>query len=86
MKEKTKRDFGIFYDSRKKTNVDFLINTAMGDIIPIEVGIGDKNKRQIKNAMNKYNSDFGIVISNKTESIVKDEDVLFIPIKTFSLM
>ena len=51
MKEKTKRDFGIFYDSRKKSNVDFLINTIMGDIIPIEVGIGDKNKRQIKNAM-----------------------------------
>ncbi|WP_458406547.1 ATP-binding protein [Methanobrevibacter sp.] len=86
MKEKTKRDFGIFYDSRKKSNVDFLINTVMGDIIPIEVGIGDKNKRQIKNAMNKYNSDFGIVVSNKTKSIVKDDDVLFIPIKTFSLM
>ena len=86
MKEKTKRDFGIFYDSRKKSNVDFLINTIMGDIIPIEVGIGDKNKKQIKNAMNKYNSDFGIVISNKTQSIVKEDDVLFIPIKTFSLM
>ena len=50
------------------------------------MGIGDKNKKQIKNAMNKYNSNFGIVISNKTGSIVKDEDVLFIPIKTFSLM
>ena len=86
MKEKTKRDFGIFYDTRKKSNVDFLINTIMGDIIPIEVGIGDKNKRQIKNAMNKYNSDFGIVISNKTQSIVKDDDVIFIPFKTFLLM
>ena len=36
--------------------------------------------------MNKYNSDFGIVISNKTPSIVKDDEVVFIPIKTFSLM
>lgn len=86
MKEKTKRDFGIFYDTRKKTNVDFLINTVMGDIIPIEVGIGSKNKKQIKNAMNKYNSDFGIVISNKTQNIVKDDEVLFLPVKTFSLM
>ncbi len=86
MKEKTKRDFTIFYDSRKKCNVDFLINTIIGDIIPIEVGIGSKNKRQIKNAMRKYNSDYGIVISNKTQSIVKEDDVLFIPIKTFSLM
>lgn len=58
----------------------------MGDIIPIEVGIGDKNKRQIKNAMSKYNLDFGIVLSNKTKSIVKEDDVLFIPTKTFSLM
>lgn len=78
MKEKTKRDFGIFYDSGKNSNVDFLINTIMGDIIPIEVGIGNKNKRQIENAMNKYNSNFGIVVSNKTKSIVKDDDVLFI--------
>lgn len=86
MKEKTKRDFGIFFDSRKKTNVDFLINTIMGDVIPIEVSVGVKNKRQIKNAMNKYDSDFGIVISNKTQKIIKEDDVLFIPVKTFSLM
>lgn len=72
------RDFGIFYDSGKNSNVDFLINTIKGDIIPIEMGIGNKNKRQIKNAMNKYNSNFGIVVSNKTKSIVKDDDVLFI--------
>jgi hypothetical protein len=86
MKEKTKRDFGIFFDSRKKRNVDFLINTVLGDIIPVEVGVGKKNKGQIKNAMNRYDSDFGIVISNKTQSIVKDDDVVFIPVKTFSLM
>ena len=86
MKEKTKRDFGIFYDARKKTNVNFLINTIAGDVIPIEVGIGSKNKKQIKNAMNKYDSEFGIVVSNKTQSIIKDDDVIFIPVKTFSLM
>lgn len=91
MKEKTKRDFGIFYDPRDKKNVDFLINTVMGDIIPIEVGIGKKNKSQIIDAMDEYRSEFGIVISNKTQRIVKEEEedgrsVLFIPYKTFSLM
>lgn len=54
-----------------------------GDVIPIEVGIGSKNKRPIKNAMNKYNLELGIVVSNKTQSIIKDDDVIFIPVKAF---
>lgn len=86
MKEKTKSDFSIFYDSRKKKNVDFLINTLMGDIIPIEVSKGKKNKRQISDAIRHYGSDYGIVISNTTNRIKKDGDIIFMPLKTFSMM
>lgn len=86
MKKKSMRDFGIFYDPRTKNNVDFLINSILGEIIPIEVGIGKKNKKQITNAMNHYDSNYGIVISNKTKQIKKENNVIFIPIKTFSLM
>lgn len=85
MKNKRKQDFGIFYDEEKKT-ADFLINTIIGEIIPIEVAYGKKNKRQIKNSMNKYNCEYGIVVSNKTQSIVKDDDVIFLPLKTFSML
>ena len=40
----TNKDFGIYYDPQKK-GVDFLLNTISGDIIPIEVGIGKKDKK-----------------------------------------
>lgn len=86
MKEKTKSDFGIFYDSRKENNVDFLINTVMGDIIPIEVGFAKKNKRQISDAIRHYGCEHGIVISNTTKRIKKDDNVIFMPLKTFSMM
>ena len=77
--------FGVCYDSRKG-GVDFIIKSFNQKAVPIEVGIGKKNKKQITKAINKYNSDYGIVISNKTDYITKDENVIFVPAITFSLI
>ena len=62
--------FNIYFDSRKG-GVDFLVQRGFENPIPIEVGIGEKNKKQITNAINNYNSPFGIVISNDTYKIKK---------------
>ena len=43
-------------------------------------------KRQVKKAMNKYDAEYGIVVSNKTDFIEKEDDVIFIPPKTFSFL
>lgn len=86
MKNKRKQDFSIFFDPRKEGNVDFLINTVMGDIIPIEVGYVKKKKGQIKSAMKRYNSEYGIVVSNSRERITKEDDVIFVPLRTFSML
>jgi predicted AAA+ superfamily ATPase len=80
-----KDGFNLYSDSRKG-GVDFIIKSFDKKAVPIEVGIGKKNKRQITNAMRKYKSDYGIVVSNKTDHIVKDENVIFIPVQTFSLI
>lgn len=77
--------FDVFFDYGRNT-VDFLIKKGFENPIPIEVGLGTKSKRQIKRAINKYDSDYGIVISNTTRTIEKDEDIIYIPIKTFSLL
>ena len=37
-------------------------------------------------AMNKYDAEYGIVVSNKTDFIEKEDDVIFIPPKTFSFL
>lgn len=78
-------EFDVFFELGKNT-VDFLIKKGHDNPIPIEVGLGTKNKRQIKKSMNKFNSDYGIIISNTTKTIQKDDDVIYIPIKTFSLL
>jgi len=79
------RDFGLFYPAEKE-GVDFIINTIDGKIIPIEVGIGKKNKRQIKKAINRYNCEYGIIISNTTQKIKKEKNIIYLPLKTFSLI
>lgn len=79
-------NFGMFYDDNKKRNVDFIIQQDFNKPIPIEVGIGKKDKKQVKNAIKRYNSDYGIIISNKTSNIEKDDDIFYIPFRTFSFL
>lgn len=78
-------DFDIFFDS-SKGGVDFLIRRGFENPIPIEVGHGKKTKRQIINAINKYDSHHGIIISNTTFRIEKEDNIIYLPYKTFSLM
>lgn len=56
MKQISKRNFGIFY-APEKGGVDFLLNNIMGDIIPIGVRIANKSSKQVKKAINLYDSD-----------------------------
>lgn len=58
----------------------------MGDIIPIGVGIGAKNAKQVKKAISRYNSDYGIIVSNRSSRIQKEDNIISIPISTFSFM
>ena len=64
-------DFKIYYDGNKKRNVDFLIQKDSENIIPIEVGRGNKCKLQIKHAINEYGCEYGIVVANNYSHIKK---------------
>ncbi|WP_298524193.1 ATP-binding protein [uncultured Methanobrevibacter sp.] len=76
---------GIFYPPEKGM-ADFIITTFEGDKIPVEVGIGKKSPKHVINTMNKYNCEYGIVVSQTTDLIKKDNDIIFLPLTTFSLM
>lgn len=78
--------FNIYYNPHKDKNVDFVIQDSFENPIPIEVGRGKKKKGQIKNAMNRYDSEYGIVVANTKSSIEKNGDIIFIPPKTFSFL
>lgn len=77
-------NFKIYYDSRKG-GVDFLIKKVEGNVIPVEVGIGKKNKKQITSAINYYKSDYGIVVSDTTSKITKKDNIIYVPFITFTL-
>ena len=75
----------LFYDSNKQ-NVDFIIQKGFQNPIPIEVGRGKKDKKQVKTAMKTYKSSHGIIISNTTTKISKEDNIIYIPYKTFSIL
>lgn len=50
------------------------------------MGWGKKDKRQVKSAIDRFGVDYGIVISNKTHYIKREDDVIFIPPRTFSFI
>ena len=85
MKETVHRPLGIFYDPAKN-GVDFLLQTADDGLIPVEVGVGEKDITQINRAITRYKSEYGIVISNTTSKIKKEGNVIYIPVMTFSFI
>ena len=81
-------EFSIFYDTYKVKSkcVDFIVKKEFDDKIQIEVGHGKKDTSQIKDAIRRYKSSYGIVISDTTKTIEKVDNVIFVPINTFSLI
>jgi hypothetical protein len=48
--------------------------------------MGKKKKRQISSAIERYNADYGIMISNTTNTIEKRDNIIYLPPKTFSFL
>jgi len=84
MKETLNSPMSIFYDY-EKGGVDFLIKNINEKIIPIEVGFGKKDTSQIRKAIKKYKSEYGVVICD-CESIKREENIIFIPLTIFSFV
>ena len=87
---KSNISYKTYYDDSKKRssdkNVDFIVQRGLEKPIPIEVSCGDKDKSQIKRAMKKYNSSHGIIISNTYPNIVKNDNIIYIPLEVFAFM
>lgn len=78
--------FTLYYDANKKRNVDFILQQDFKNPVPIEVGRGKKDKKQITHAINNYGADYGIIISDTTNNIEKHDNIIYIPPKTFSFL
>ncbi len=74
------------YDSAK-AGADFILTIADKNIIPIEVGMGEKLGTQVRNTMKKVRSaKYGVVICKNSLSLLEDANVVKVPLDYFLLM
>lgn len=85
-KERARERMLLFYDSSRE-GADFIVNNLKipGNII-FEVGMGDKNIKQVKNSMQNIPSLYGATISSNSLSLVEGENIVQIPLRTFLLI
>lgn len=75
----------IRYDS-EQGGADFILQILNKKQIIIEVGLGNKNKKQVINSMKKIDSDYNVVFSSTELKIDKTLKIVFIPLDYFLLM
>jgi len=75
----------IRYDSAQG-GADFILQITNNKQIIIEVGMGEKNRRQIMNSMKKINSDYGIIFSSSALQIDEESKTVSVPLDYYFLM
>ena len=66
---------------------DFILTIAEKNIIPIEVGMGEKLGRQVRNTMKKVRSaKYGIVICSNELTLLEDANIVKVPLDYFLLI
>ena len=75
----------IRYDS-EQGGADFVLQILNNKQIIIEVGMGDKDKKQIINSMKKINSDYNLIFSGSGLQIDKESKTVSVPLEYYFLM
>ncbi len=75
----------IRYDS-EQGGADFILQILNNKQIIIEVGMGNKDKKQIMNSVKKINSDYNLIFSNSGLEIDKECKIMSIPLEYYFLM
>ncbi|PKL72155.1 hypothetical protein CVV26_02695 [Candidatus Kuenenbacteria bacterium HGW-Kuenenbacteria-1] len=80
-----KSDGVIRYDSAQG-GADFILQIGNTKKIIIEVGLGNKNKKQVINTMRKIKSDYGIVFSSAELKFDEETNIVSIPLDYYFLI
>ena len=75
----------IRYDSAQG-GADFILQILNKKQIIIEVGMGDKDKKQIANSAKKIRSDYNLIISNSELKIDRELNTVSIPLDYYFMM
>lgn len=69
-----------------KNQADFLLISDNDSFVPVEVGFGAKPQMNIYNSIDKYDCEYGVVISDSVSSVRKNYNIIHMPLTTFSLI
>ncbi|MBU2541943.1 ATP-binding protein [Patescibacteria group bacterium] len=75
----------IRYDSAQG-GADFILQIGNNRKIVIEVGLGNKDKKQVMGTMHKIKSDYGIIFSSSELRMDMQENIVSIPLDYYFLM
>jgi predicted AAA+ superfamily ATPase len=75
----------IRYDSQAG-GADFILQIESNKQIIVEVGMGDKGKKQILQTAKKISSDYNIIFSSAPLELDKENNILFVPLDYYFLM
>ena len=67
-------------------HADFMLQTAAGKRIPIEVGVGQKGATQVEKTMAEVSSNYGIVLSSTQLGVDRVRNILYLPLSIFYFM
>lgn len=81
----TKRKASLMYDATEG-GADFIVNFVQHRRIVVEVGMGNKDSKQVMKTMSRVESDYGIVISSTELRLDETNRIIFLPIQFFLLM
>lgn len=78
---------GALNHDSAKAGADFILTIADRNIIPIEVGMGEKSGTQARNTMKKVRSaKYGLVICREALTLLEDANLVKVPLDYFLLM
>ena len=80
---KTKYFFDLFFDA-EKGGANFIIKQPLNKPIPIEVKSGEKGEKQVRKSMEKFKSEYGIVIGGS--ELRFEENILYLPKELFFVL
>jgi hypothetical protein len=76
----------VSYDSAK-AGADFILQIENKHQIAFEIGMGDKDIKQVESTMEKIKCDFGIVVCQTEKPIIfEDKKIIKLPLEYFLLM
>ncbi|MSU75618.1 MAG: ATP-binding protein [Candidatus Magasanikbacteria bacterium] len=78
---------GALNHDSSKGSADFILTIAGKNIIPIEIGMGEKLGTQVRNTMKKVGSaKYGVVICQTSLKLLEDANVVKVPLDYFLLI